>query len=185
MRALAGMLFVSLMQLSPAWMATAETVAPGNDRAAANAFIQLSSLVGVWDGKFEDGRPHRVSYRLTAGGTVLIETWTLGPARESLTLYHLDGDALMATHYCPQGNQPRLQLSHTTGPKERLSFVFRDGGNLHVQGKSHQHAFWIELKGPDAFVRSETYVENGSSAAAIAEAPVDAAITYTRAPSGS
>lgn len=178
MQPLARKLFATLLLAWPAW-----TFASDIDRSA-DAFKRLSALAGVWEGTFEDGRPHSVSYRLTAGGTVLVETWTLGPARESLTLYHIDGDALFATHYCPQGNQPRLQLSSAAGPAERLSFVFRDGGNLQVKGKSHQHAFWIELKSADAFVRSETYVENGSSAAAIANAPVDAAITYTRARSG-
>ena len=43
-----------------------------SDGSAANAFKQLSSLVGAWEGKFEDGRPHSVSYRLSAGGTVLV-----------------------------------------------------------------------------------------------------------------
>ncbi len=178
MQHLSRTLFAVLILAWPAWALGSDV-----DRSAA-AFKRLSALVGTWEGKFEDGRAHRVAYRLTAGGTALIETWTLGPTRESLTLYHLDGDALVATHYCPQGTQPRLQLSSATGPAERLSFVLRDGGSLQVKGKSHQHAFWIELKGIDAFVRSETYVENGSSAAAIANAPADAAVTYTRARSG-
>lgn len=186
MQALLKILFLSLAFLSLALSASAgadatETGATRDKSSASDVFKQLSSLVGVWDGKFEDGRPHRVTYRLTAGGTVLVETWALSATRESLTLYHLDGDALVATHYCPQGNQPRLRLSRAAGPAGRLSFEFRDGGNLQVPGKSHQHAFWIELRGPDAFARSETYVENGSSAAAIASVPADAAVTYTRA----
>ncbi|MEO6366325.1 MAG: hypothetical protein ABIO38_09815 [Luteimonas sp.] len=179
MRARAHALSLSLFLLWPAWAVAAE---PAN--TSATAFARLSSLVGTWEGTFEDGRPHSVTYRLTAGGTVLVETWTLGAARESLTLYHLDGDALVATHYCPQGNQPRLQLSSTPESPERLAFAFRDGGNLQVKGKSHQHAFWIELKSRDVFLRSETYVENGSNARSLANAHADAAITYTRAGSG-
>lgn len=136
--------------------------------------------MGTWKGTFEDGRPHSVNYGLTAGVMVLVETWTLGAARESLTPYPLVGDALVATHYCPQGNQARLDLARNPGSPERLSFVFRDGGNLQVQGKSHQHAFWIELNRSDVFVRSETYVENGSTAKSIANADADAAVTYTR-----
>jgi len=179
MRALAHALSLALILLWPAWAVATEPAS-----ASADAFARLRSLVGKWEGTFEDGRPHSVSYRLTASGSVLVETWTLGAARESLTLYHLDGDALVATHYCPQGTQPRLQLTGKSDSPERLSFVFRDGGNLQVPGKSHQHAFWIEPKGPDVFVRSETYVENGSSAEAIANTKADAAITYTRAGSG-
>ena len=163
-----------LILLSPTWLGATES-----DGSVANAFKQLSSLVGAWEGKFEDGRPHSVSYRLTAGGTVLVETWTLGPGRESMTLYHMDGETLVADHYCPQGNQPRLQLAKSEDA-DKLSFVFRDGANLQVKGKSHQHAFWIKLNGQNSFERSETYIENGSTSTAVANMSPGKAITYTR-----
>jgi len=160
--------------LWPAWLCATES-----DGSAANAFKRLSSLVGAWEGKFEDGRPHSVSYRLTAGGTVLVETWTLAPGRESMTLYHMDGETLVADHYCPQGNTPRLELTKGGGA-DKLSFVFRDGTNLQVKGKSHQHAFWIKLNGQNSFVRGETYVDNGSSSTEAANMSPGKAITYTR-----
>jgi hypothetical protein len=162
-----------LILLSPTWLSA------DSDGSAANAFKQLSSLVGTWEGKFEDGRPHSVSYRLTAGGTVLVETWTLGPGRESMTLYHIDGDALVADHYCPQGNTPRLELTKGGGA-DKLSFVFRDGTNLQVKGKSHQRAFWIKVNGKNSFERGETYVENGGPSADAANMSPGKAVTYTR-----
>ena len=58
--------------------------------AGAAAFERLKALQGHWEGQFEDGRKHTVEYRLSAGGTVLVETWQLAPGRESMTLYHLD-----------------------------------------------------------------------------------------------
>lgn len=146
------------------------------ETGAAQAFERLSSLQGEWQGKFADGRSHRVSYRLTAGGAVLVETWALGPGRESMTLYHRDGDALLADHYCPQGNTPRLEWVEDSSDR-RLEFKFREGANLEVPGKSHQHAFWIQLEGPDSYRRSETYLDNG---AAPIEAVADAPIVYTR-----
>lgn len=75
----------------------------------ADVFNQLKSLVGAWEGKTETGRLLRVDYKLSAGETVLVETWTLGAGRESMTLYHMDNQDLVATHYCPIGNQPRLR----------------------------------------------------------------------------
>lgn len=144
------------------------------------AFTQLKRLVGHWNGKFPDGRAHSVSYTLTAGGSVLLETWALAPGRESLTLYHMDGDVLMATHYCPQGNQPRLRFVRGKDPTAKLSFEFRDGTNLQVKGRSHQHSFWIRLIGDNSFVRSETYVENGTAPPNAATADPDEVITYTR-----
>src|SRR5262245_5708255 len=83
---------------------------------APAVFEQRKTLVGEWQGATAEGRQLSVSYRLTAGGTVLVETWTLGPGRESMTLYHLDRDDLVATHYCPIGNQPSLRLKLPAAP---------------------------------------------------------------------
>ncbi len=130
-------------------------------------FAVLSRLVGDWQGT---GARHslKVSYRMTANNTVLVETWTMSPTRESMTLYALDGDGLLATHYCPQGNQPRLRY-HNVGPEGRFQFVFKDATNLQDQQAQHQHAMWIQLDQPadqssaqaiDQFSRGETYVSN-------------------------
>ena len=154
------------------------TFAVSADESAEKAFKQLNSLLGDWEGKFPNGHSHRVSYRLTAGDSVLVETWSLAPGRESMTLYHLDGKKLIADHYCPQGNVPRLELFATDNDK--LNFKFRDGTNLHVKDKAHQHAFWIQLRGKDSFARSETYVDNGSSAPEIAATKPSDTIFYTR-----
>ncbi len=124
------------------------------------AFKKLSGLVGNWTGKSGSGRENRVNYRLTAGGTVLVETWSLSAGRESMTLYHLDGESLIATHYCPQGNQPRLVLMPAD---ETMHFAFLDGTNLQVPGKSHQYSFWLKIKDRDHFQRNEIYVENGTA----------------------
>jgi len=128
--------------------------------AARAAFDRLKALAGAWRGRRPDGREIGVSYRLSAAGTVLVETWALGPQRESLTLYHMDGEALIATHYCPIGNQPRLRLTRTNG--DRLDFAFRDATNL-APGEAHQHDFWIAIDGPAAITRSETYVQGAES----------------------
>lgn len=142
---------------------------------AQAAFARLSQLAGDWEGQFANGRRHTVNYRLSAGGTVLVETWALAPGRESITVYYVDGDELLATHYCPQGTQPRLRL---VGDADgRLSFDLRDGGNLALPGKSHQQAFWLEFPGKDAYRRSETYVENGQPAQS---GKADAAVEYRR-----
>ena len=137
-------------------------------------FQSLKSLVGDWQGRTGAGRTFLVNYRLIAGDTVLVESWTMSPTRTSMTVYHMDGDALIATHYCPQGNQPRLQYRPELSG-ERLHFTFRDATNLQNPNAAHQHAFWIEIA-PDAntFTRDETYVEDGEAGSETA--------TYTRIP---
>jgi uncharacterized protein YndB with AHSA1/START domain len=124
------------------------------------AFTRLRSLVGDWRGVTESGRQFVVSYRLTANDTVLVESWTMSPTRQSMTVYHMDGDTLLATHYCPQGNQPRLEYRDASS-NERLHFTFRDATNLPDPNVAHQHEFWIRFHADGAFARNETYVENG------------------------
>ncbi|MCB1636853.1 MAG: hypothetical protein KDI51_19855, partial [Xanthomonadales bacterium] len=106
---------------------------------AQQAFADLASLAGEWEGTYANGRSHRVNFALTAGGSVIIETWTMSPTRQSLTLYALDGERLLATHYCPQGNQPLLVLTERDAD-DHDHFAFLDGTNLQDPNGSHQHA---------------------------------------------
>lgn len=167
--ALAGVLF-----------AVRAIAAPESTDAAA-VFAQMKTLAGNWTGTFADGRRHGVRFRLTAGDSVVVETWALGNGRESMTLYALDGDRLLATHYCPQGNQPRLVYVGTDAAGH-FRFRFLDGANLHVKDRSHQHAFWMAVHDAGSFERAETYVENDPTpeqlaAAEAADAP---AVHYAR-----
>lgn len=120
---------------------------------AGDAFTRLMALVGTWRNAERSDSPLRIRFSMTAGGTVLVEEWLRGIAPHSLTLYHHDGDALIATHYCPQGNQPRFALAGT-GPT--LNFAFRDVTDL-GPGESHLHALSFDLSDPARPVRSEAY----------------------------
>ena len=137
---------------------------------APDAFDRLCALAGDWH---DTDHSVEVSYRTTAHGSALAETWRW-PERgiESLTVYHLDGERLMATHYCPVGNQPRLAWRPGPDP-DRLGFTLLDVTNLRDPGESHCTAFWFRIESPEAFVRSETYAEAGSAEERIA--------TYRRA----
>lgn len=133
---------------------TAEAANP-----AKKIFNTISKLAGEWKGTYSNGNQHRVSYQLISNGTVLVETWTMSPTRVSMTIYSVDGDRLIATHYCPQGNQPRLTFMEKTSDN-RLQFRFLDGTNLQDPNGSHQHAFWLSIESPESFTRSETYISN-------------------------
>ncbi|MES2903374.1 MAG: hypothetical protein V4696_04235 [Pseudomonadota bacterium] len=150
--------------------ASAPEPAPAPD-PAATAFTQLKSLVGTWRNAANPASPLRINFYLTANGTVLVEEWRRGTDPHSLTLYHRDGAALVATHYCPQGNQPRLALSSTG---KTLRFDFRDATDLDPRTESHQHDLAFDLADPARPVRSETY-----RSAAGAE---DSSLTLVRAP---
>ena len=135
------------------------SAAPSRADPAAAGFDALKSLVGRWRASRPNGRVVEIVYRLTAGGTVLAETWTLGPDRESMTLYHRDGRDLLATHYCPIGNQPRLRLANADPARPR--FRFKDATDVAGLGESRLHAFGLDVLGPGRILRTETYLESG------------------------
>jgi hypothetical protein len=165
-------LFLFALTTALAACASPATAQPG-PLQPDQAFQALKAFVGDWQGVTESGRTFLVSYRLIANNTVLVESWTMSPTRTSMTVYHMDGDALIATHYCPQGNQPRLQYSPATS-NERLHFRFRDATNLADANVAHQHEFWIRRHADGTFARNETYLENGEAGSETA--------TYTRIP---
>lgn len=133
----------------PAAHATPEKV------AAEDAFAQLSRMVGTWRPADKPESPLRIRFYLTAGNSVLVESWEARGKPHSMTLYHRDGGALLATHYCPQGNQPRLALAGRDAGG--LHFVFRDATDLDPARESHQHDLWFDLANPDRPVRGEIY----------------------------
>jgi hypothetical protein len=144
-------------------LSTLSTLSPmisAKNIVATTTFNSLKSLVGDWQGRDGD-RVVSVNYRLTANDSALVETWTMSPTRESITIYTLDGERLIATHYCPQGNQPRLRLRRQDADG-KLQFQFLDGTGLQDKTASHQHAMWIKIDSADSFTRSETYIQNGT-----------------------
>jgi len=143
---------------------------------AKQLFEQLKLLEGDWKSDSADGTTV-VNYRLVAKGSTLVETWTMSPTRQSMTVYTMDGERLLATHYCPQGNAPRLKFSGVDASGAN-HFSFLDGANLQDPEGSHEHAFWIRLDSSDAMTRNETYIGN----AAIFDASVDkgASESFTR-----
>ncbi len=95
-------------------------------------FNQLKDLVGEWQGQWEPGSiPTTVTYSLTGNGSVLVEDYVVGETTMA-TLYHLDGNDLMLTHYCSAGNQPRMRAS-SVNESRRIEFDFIDITN-HASG---------------------------------------------------
>ena len=62
-----------------------------------------------------------------------------GQPHEMVTMYHLDGDELVLTHYCAMGNQPHMALQ-SESTAERLVFDFVSGGNMASTNDMHMHS---------------------------------------------
>lgn len=123
-------------------------------------FEDLKALVGDWRGMNEDGESVAVKYSLSANNSVLVEQWFFHNDMEALTLYHLDGASLMATHYCPLGNQPRLELKHRA-IDGTLEFEFVSATNLARVEDEHEHSFDLRVIDENTIRRNETYLTEG------------------------
>src|ERR1700732_4986153 len=74
--------------------------APAN---AQESFGKLKLLAGSWKGRNSQGEPLTVAYRLTAGGSALMSE--IPGHDDMISIFHLDGDRLLMTHYCGAENQ--------------------------------------------------------------------------------
>lgn len=125
---------------------------------ASAVFEQMKQLIGVWEREKSKNSTFNISFELIANGTTLVETWLSKGKKHSLTLYHLDGKNLLATHYCPQGNQPRLKLKANSNLND-FSFEFLDATNLASLDHSHQHSLGFQLsQSLEKVVRTESYL---------------------------
>ena len=114
---------------------------------AAEAFEQMKGLAGTWDGETPNG-PATIKYRVGSAGSVVIEELFPGTDHEMMTVYHLDGDQLVATHYCAAGNQPRFKLDPASTASEGLHFAFAGGSNMQP-GDAHVHEATIRIVDTD------------------------------------
>jgi hypothetical protein len=124
-------------------------------------WARLKGLVGTWRrSDAPASNPFRIRYRLISADTALVEEFG-DPARlPTQTVFHLDGDRLLATHYCAQGNQPRLRLRPGSST-EALVFEFLDATNLRSAADSHLVRLTLRWRDEDHLVREEVYAANG------------------------
>lgn len=105
----------------------------GKKDAHANpALERFKQLAGEWVGKGMHGdKEHeaRIVYKVTAGGSAVVETIDPGGAHEMVTVIHADGDALALTHYCMLGNQPFMKAMPKAGDN-KVAFEFVKASNL-------------------------------------------------------
>jgi hypothetical protein len=106
---------------------------------------RLKKLAGEWSA----GEAGTVTYRLTAGGSAVVESMFPGSPHEMLTIYTAEGDEVKLTHYCMLGNQPGMR---TKGGAAGDSLVFEcDGkvGNAASHDEQHMHAVTITFVDAD------------------------------------
>jgi len=136
--------------------AAVTTLAAAQDaRPGASAFDRFKALTGEWiDVEGAAGPKDAVlaTYRLTGGGSAVVETLFPGTQHEMTTIYHRDGNDMVLTHYCAGGNQPRMRARTVNG--NTVVFEFDGGTNFDPARDSHMHNATIEFLSKDE-IRAE------------------------------
>jgi hypothetical protein len=123
--------------------------------AAQKSFEELKTLDGSWGGKGANGELVEVSYRVTSNGSALMSE--IKGKEDMITMFNLDGERLLMTHYCAVGNQPRMVASPSPDGKT-FTFAFLDATNLATPDAPHMNHLVISM--PDANHHTEEWVYN-------------------------
>lgn len=121
---------------------SSDKVAPSDGH---KAFEKLKTLAGSWVGQLTtfppvpdvEGKFAQFSLRVTSKGNALVHEMSVsGLPDHPVTMFYVDEDRLLLTHYCDAGNRPRM-VGKVSPDGKTLEFDFVDlsGGNE----KGHMH----------------------------------------------
>ena len=152
-----------LLSLGVVFASAAPPVAEGQLAAASAPFERMRGLAGDWVA-VEDSdmikKGDLVSrYSITAAGSAVVETVFPGSPHEMVTVYHSDGPDLVLTHYCMEGNAPRMRARNPSG--SRYEFAFDGGIGINPRKDRHMNSASLEFVGPDELRSVWTEIEAG------------------------
>jgi hypothetical protein len=158
MKSLRFVLAGALLALST--MAFAQMEAQKTDASTSEAqksFDQMKTLAGTWLGRVTtvppsdmgDGANLQISMRVTSRGNALVHEMlqagvTDDPSKNDhpVTMFYLDSDRLILTHYCDAGNRPRM-AARTSADGKTLEFDFLDVAGSTQFGHMQHAAFTV------------------------------------------
>ena len=154
---------------------------------AEKSFTLLKTVAGTWQGTVTldppqtdmgNGTRMQISLRVTSRGNALVhEMKEAGspddPAKydHPVTMFYLDSDRLLLTHYCDAGNRPRM-VARTSPDGKTVEFDFLDvaGGTAY----GHMHHAMFTIIDANHHIEDWTYMMPGDK-------PVHAHMDLTRA----
>jgi hypothetical protein len=126
------------------------------------SFDKMKALNGSWVGAVNEGGKQfstNARFQMVSDGSALMGWLNEGTSDEMITVFHMDGQDFMATHYCAMHNQPRMVAIPSSDPN-RVVFKFKDGTNIGANDGHMQQVAFI-FKGPDHHVEEWTFLDNG------------------------
>jgi len=126
----------------------AATAVPQEMHPAAHttpAFDQIKSLAGHWEGTTTPGHKVEVSYEVISNGSVVMERLHPGNEPDMITMYALDGDRILVTHYCSMGNQATMQTAASPAANGKLDFTFLRLASAKSPDEGHMAALTVSM----------------------------------------
>lgn len=128
--------------------ARARVVGPATPQAQA-MFDQIKGLAGTWEMTDENGqRITGAIYRVVSAGSAVCERMFPGSDHEMINMYHLDGDRVLVTHYCAQGNQPRM-AARSRASANLIAFEPESVTNLVASDIEYMARFELDMTDAD------------------------------------
>ena len=95
---------------------------------AQKMFEKMKSLTGSWQGTIMN-IPIDLSIRVASSGTAILHEGNRiekgGPPDHEITMFYVEGDRFLATHYCDGGNRARFEGKMSPDGK-MIEFIFLD-----------------------------------------------------------
>ena len=130
--------------------------------SGSKEFQRMKALAGVWEGTSDmskEGEKVRVEYRLSSGGSSIVETLFPGKPEEMVSVYYDNKGQLTMTHYCALRNQPRMKL--TNADAQNLNFMFVDGTNIDPKKDAYMRSLTISFVDKDHIIQKWTLFVEG------------------------
>jgi len=129
-------------------------------------FERLKQIVGVWEGMtimnrgvdLEDQKVKLV-YKLTSGGSAIVETLFADTPHEMVSVYHDKDGKLTMTHYCMLGNQPQMDLKNAD--EKSMDFELAPDSKINASKEPHMHALTISFVDNNNIVEKWTLYDQG------------------------
>jgi hypothetical protein len=135
---------------------------PQDSSKSAAVFKQLTSLVGEWEA-VQEGVPVKETYKLTANGSVLMSETKPADSQPMITMFTVDGDHLIATHYCVAGNQPQMVTSAPGDLDKGLTFSLERVTGMKTPDDWHNTGITLTLDDKDHMTQRWTYLYKGKT----------------------
>src|SRR5215212_8987352 len=121
------LLFCVMVSMAHAQTPTSQPAKPAAQSDAQKAFEKIKTLAGSWQGTVM-GMSVNMEIRAASSGTAILhEATAVGgrPPNHEITMFYVDGDRLLATHYCDGGNRARFE-GKLSPDGRTLEFSFLD-----------------------------------------------------------